>query len=701
MDSVTAQFFDLPEMTLTLRYFLTKSDVASLVRTCRLFKVLFEPWLYQDLILSSSVKLGPPVNEGGTSSPKYHGVFGSSQSVRALSRNACHVRRLTCGLEEIAYLFNCLLRNQGRRTAVSNSNYASDFATKQLAYSTLFTPLTRPSWIPAPNAPLPHCRVIPLVPMHHLAHLKVNFQPSHAFEMLRYRMLTSEAASRISVRHICWILQQSTHLTSLQFELMPIASHDKMQLLAVTIQSLLRLEKIDLTIRAEEKVWQEGFYKIFFALPPSIKECRLFGLDALSSAHFGADTDPRDFKQSDEDIESDLESEDGEQNRKGANDNEDKSHGSVQEINREHAPTVDNDQYLVPDIVLRDEPLTRLKKFVFWSSHKLTDEVILATLDHCPFVEHLQIPSVAAVGSELDSLAVSINKKCPFLHSLASSLGSEGPLLLAVMDTMPSQQLEEIEISAGASIFGNGTSRRVFGRHSSTLRKINLRHAFVTSMDLLVILELCESLEVLIQHANHGSGSFITLADAISVPWACKKIRRLDITIGLAMVSSQDPYYRRTAPVVLSTEERRQFADLEMFYRQTGNLVRLEYMDMRGMYLDHEGKPRQLARMKMHRFTFPAMLSLQDDTTGRPGYLDLLAGLVNLKELRGSVRVTTDEAQETVGEREMDWIGTHWPALRRVALFASNNDVRESFKRLRDILRPELSLVQYDDRRGS
>ncbi|KAK3841470.1 MAG: hypothetical protein J3R72DRAFT_421926 [Linnemannia gamsii] len=224
------------------------------------------------------------------------------------------------------------------------------------------------------------------------------------------------------------------------------------------------------------------------------------------------------------------------------------------------------------------------------------------------------------------------------------------------MDTMPSQQLKKFEVSASTPIFDDGAARRAFGRHSSTRHKIDLRYASVRSMDLLVILELCESLEILIQHSNYGTSS-ITLADAISVPWACKKIRRLEITIGLAKVSSQDPYYRRTVPVVLSTEERCQFADLEMLYRQIGDLVQLEYMDIRGMYLDHEGRPRPLAMID--EFTFPAMLHLQDDATGRPGYLNLLAGLVNLKELRGSVKVTIDEAQMTVGEREIDWIVTH------------------------------------------
>ncbi|KAG0250749.1 hypothetical protein BGZ95_007108, partial [Linnemannia exigua] len=35
-------------------------------------------------------------------------------------------------------------------------------------------------------------------------------------------------------------------------------------------------------------------------------------------------------------------------------------------------------------------------------------------------------------------------------------------------------------------------------------------------------------------------------------------------------------------------------------------------------------------------FTFPEMLSIRGDETGRPGHLDLLSGLVKQKEIRGS-----------------------------------------------------------------
>ncbi|KAG0272524.1 hypothetical protein BGZ95_011734, partial [Linnemannia exigua] len=90
----------------------------------------------------------------------------------------------------------------------------------------------------------------------------------------------------------------------------------------------------------------------------------------------------------------------------------------------------------------------------------------------------------------------------------------------------------------------------------------------------------------------------------------------------------------------------------------------------------------------------PGMLGIRDDEMGRPGYLDLLSGLVKLKELRGSVRVTTNEAKATVGDREMEWIGSHLPALERVAFFKWESFVNVRFEQLRDMLRPGVSLTQ-------
>ncbi|KAK3841458.1 MAG: hypothetical protein J3R72DRAFT_524304 [Linnemannia gamsii] len=331
----------------------------------------------------------------------------------------------------------------------------------------------------------------------------------------------------------------------------------------------------------------------------------------------------------------------------------------------------------------------------------LTDEEFLAVFDHCPNVRNLRVPpaSISATEEDLDSIARSISERCPHLRRL-SSKHTNTSFVTAIMEAMSNQQqIEEVKVVYNHGRIGIGTVRRAFSRHSTTLCKVDFRYAFHKSKDLMAILELCESLEILIQFPDYCGRPFITLADAISVPWACKRIRHLELSIGLecvALTSADLPYYQRPAPVTLSEEEKRQFSDLEMFYREIGSLVNVEYLDLRGTYMNDEGDRMNELNEELDAFTFPGMLAIRDDETGRPGYLDMLSGLVKLKELHGTVRATTDEAIATVGYREMEWIASHWPALERVAFFASDQVVKAPFRQLRDALRPGLSLSQFN-----
>ncbi|KAF9147417.1 hypothetical protein BG015_010954 [Linnemannia schmuckeri] len=53
---------------------------------------------------------------------------------------------------------------------------------------------------------------------------------------------------------------------------------------------------------------------------------------------------------------------------------------------------------------------------------------------------------------------------------------------------------------------------------------------------------------------------------------------------------------------------------------------------------------------------------------GHIWFLSHWAGLTKLQELRGSFSITTIEVAARMGEREVDWLATHLPALRRTSL---------------------------------
>ncbi|KAK3841472.1 MAG: hypothetical protein J3R72DRAFT_444942 [Linnemannia gamsii] len=696
MNPSMARFFDIPEVADAVGPHLAKSDVVALVRTCQQFRTLFEPWLYRDLSLCSS-------SEG-----HYHlfakngALFRSVRSVRALSRNSHHVRRLYCWSEEFVYLFNCVRRHQTRITTSNiinssgNSNNSTAFAVDQSASTT--SP-TFPSWVPLTSASPPRCRLTALAPMNNLVRLQINLRPIIYKHEPRYHMWTNWMTTTTTARQVCWIIQQSPHITHLQLKELSAPSLKVMELLAVTFHGLRLLQEIRLHIHADEEVWQRGFYKVFFALPASVRVCMMVGGKPLNRSHYWRGINRWDYNLREDGVDSELDTEDDDESISNSRQNTNDIGGSIVAVQEDNQDNEEMDQeFVIPEIFCRDEPLSQLKTFQAWNMNLLTNEEVLAVFDHCPRMTRLSVPPVSAKGEDLDILARSISERCPHLRRLSSS-HSDATLVRAIMEAMSNQQqIEEVKVSNDHGHFGMGDMRRALARHSTTLRTLDFRGIFFKSENLLSILELCESLEILIQESkSDGSGPFITLTDAISVPWACKRIRHLEIAIGLEPVSlsSEDvPYYQRPAPLTLLEGEKRQFEDLEMFYREIGSLVHLRYLDLHGTYMDHEGNGTQPLQKHSGDFTFPGMLTIRDDVTGRPGYLDLLSGLVKLKTLRGSVRVTTDEAKATVGDREMEWIVSHWPDLERVAFFSCDEDVMAQFSRLRDALRPGLSLSQ-------
>ncbi|OAQ31988.1 hypothetical protein K457DRAFT_153946 [Linnemannia elongata AG-77] len=104
---------------------------------------------------------------------------------------------------------------------------------------------------------------------------------------------------------------------------------------------------------------------------------------------------------------------------------------------------------------------------------------------------------------------------------------------------------------------------------------------------------------------------------------------------------------------------------LERFYRQLGELTELEHLDLSAA--PSPLTPASLREKGVFLGSFPGMLSLGNESMGRPGYLRLLEGWKKLKYLRGSVQVFTVETSGTVGQDEFAWMVDNWPCLRYAA----------------------------------
>jgi hypothetical protein len=519
--------------------------------------------------------------------------------------------------------------------------------------------------------------------MHCLTYLELNLMPLGSLHWPSYRLPISASSAHTTLRQTCWIIQQCPNLLALELVHVPVQDSQEMQLLVATIHGVSQLQSLHLFVRAEERVWSGGFNRLFFGLAESVKVCKLFSSDPM----------PEELYEDLEDGNSPAEAEEGE---------------AVV-----HQSNIDNEnQQDIPEIHDREEPLVNLTKFVAWEMERSKSmEEILAVFDHCPNIQILKVPSVFLGQKELTSLATSISTRCPHLRTLSLLDNADGPLLVRLMEVMPAHTLEKVKLNSFEFTLHPSTTRRIFANHAKSLRTVDLRYTMdVSSKNILIILELCEALEEFKKHPDPNSGDlYMTLKDAVSVTWGCRRIRHLELTIGMTEVP-QVPYYARLdeRPLVLSDKEQRLFTKLEKFYTQLGNLTDLEYLDLRVVESSQDDDDNDEAdhtndaaaaqpSSPFNNYSsdagtannlLPGLLSLPNNDTGRPGYLHLLSGWTKLKELRGSVCVDTEAGRATVGEKEVDWFMEHWPALERVGFFAGTV-VLEEFRKLEEA-RPNL-----------
>ncbi|KAH7044293.1 hypothetical protein BKA57DRAFT_469185 [Linnemannia elongata] len=654
MEAASKRYFNIPELADALGQRLDKGTISSLVATSRHLKTLFEPWLYHELTLSYLDNSGR--------------LLKSADSLRALARNVQHVRWLMCDQEEIGFLFNCLLAGQEAAAAETTDDLAATVDGADIgALSLSATP--RPRWVPAlETSPPSGTVIIPLPPMHCLTYLEVNLMPLGSIHWPTYRFPKSASSARKTLRQTCWIIQQCPNLLALELVHVPVQDSKDMRLLSTTIQGILGLQSLHLFVRAEGSVWREGFPGLFFGLGGCMKACKLFSSEAMDQSFYQDLADDWQGIEEDEKNEEKLD---------------------------------------IPEIRRREEPLVNLTKFVAWGMDGSTTTDILTVFDHCPNVRILKVPSVSFEQKELTSLATSITTRCPHIRTLSLLDNEDGKLLLRLMEVMPANTLQKVKLNNFEYLLYPMTSRQIFANHARSLKIVDLRYTmYLSSQDMLTILEVCVALEEFKKHPNLDSGDdFMTLQDAVSVPWASKRIRHLELTIGIPDDFGHSPYYARLTriPLVLSYNEQRQFTQLEKLYTQLGRLTDLEYLDLRAVEFfqrSDQAETGSLAPFYNHSSdngtqnnTFPAMLCLPNAEAGKPGYLDLLRGWTKLKELRGSVCMETKESMATVGEKEVDWFLEHWPMLERVEFFSRATAVSEEFKRL-DEARPDLILFR-------
>ncbi|KAF9156999.1 hypothetical protein BG015_008502 [Linnemannia schmuckeri] len=472
----------------------------------------------------------------------------------------------------------------------------------------------------APPDPL-SCCVLPIPPVTFLTKLEIDIAYFDGFVSCPY-YLPSSKDPRATATHICWILRLNPHLTDIVISGLSLKDDRDVRLFSMSMVDLDRLQKLSLLMLTWKEMTRVRLAPtIFYCCPPSLPSLRLEIREEDMSGYAFEFTDEC----------------------------------CLQEPGELLSWEKEDEEWGLTTIARRQGPLQHLTTLDLKESEEIVPEAdILSMLRHCPNLCELGMPNIDET-KDADRLTAAIAESCPALNELTYRSyckdDADGVLMLRIMDLLS---------------------------HS--------RSSASTAIQVLLV--ECRGLEVLkTRWPGERHGLCIELEDAIEFPWECTRIRDLNLAIGipdepLHRHLGVEPYYNRPVPITLSAAEREQFEKLEALYGQIGTLTQVEGLCLEVTFYDPEGL-RPLS--KLMRFnTFPGMLSIGDENTGRPGYLHHLVGLTKLRKLSGSVSAATDEAKVTVGLKEAEWMQEHWPLLKFDFIFPHCRTFQDVTRWLKD-----------------
>ncbi|KAH7041726.1 hypothetical protein BKA57DRAFT_154594 [Linnemannia elongata] len=621
MKTASTRFFNIPELLIEVASLLDRRGVSRLLQTCHQAQTVLEPILIRTLDFL-------PHTSPCSSARR---LLSTGTQLYAIKRNIHHVRVIRTESLSTAFLFNCFLSH-----ALRND--------------------TRPSTIPAWLPPLDKSQysIVSLPLPTNLTHLQgENVSPmKQPSEQMFFPTMRSAQDPHARLLQLCWIISQCTLLTSLQLTL-ELRTRDDVHCLTRTLTEVTALKTFKLVIVDCPTTWRTLFSVIVLHCPLGIEELSVSFKVPWSTTRANVDTE-------------------------------------VSEVVLAATPQ-SSTQDLDQDPLL---PLLRLRKITVFPGvrdNHITFAAASKVFSRCPGLVELIFHNTGCQQGDAVSIATLLRNHCPRFRKLrhfAGYYGKDRQLALAIMDNLAPQTFETIDLSF-LDTSATNILRLFIGRHSMTLREIRMHDCrIIDSGTIQCILRDCAQLEELRLVSGGDCQIEVTLADAVAFKWASRKIKRLELSVvfsGLTETAIYDtydhvsyghgiyddndtfivPYYQRQGPLVLTDAVQPLFTMLERFYRQLGELTELEHLDLGAA--PSPLTPASLREKGVFLGSFPGMLSLGNESMGRPGYLRLLEGWKKLKYLRGSVQVFTVETSGTVGQDEFAWMVDNWPCLRYAA----------------------------------
>ncbi|KAF9901065.1 hypothetical protein EC991_006576 [Linnemannia zychae] len=695
--SAASTFFAIPELVQLLGAFLTSRDLACFRTTCKSLNKAYHHLFWRVVNFFE----GTHINQPNSKSIRF---LDSVPAIRAFAANLNHIKSLTCdGYIVVHYtlgvcvLFDTeqyLLRYQQPPPhssslpssglsfmKESSQEYMQELTTEVrdlIATSVLpgQEPPIRPEWMygsfkgnsigqPFGVFVLPQIyaaneRMI-FPPMTNLTRFECSFLGMQPTDW-RSRPCRFPTSNKSMTMSLCWLLYFNKGLEYIKVDGIDLTTTRPVRLMAWTLSGLAHLKLLELSSLDQTKD-HVGEYLLFYC-SDTLESFQLKAeIESSSRTHPVVISPWYDLTQTDEYFYIDV----------SPNWMSDSFHGDI-EIPRRPMP-------LLKSLRMPAKPLLGY-----------TNE-LCPVLENCPALESWHLPTVGRHSFDVgETLAIIKELQLP-LKRLTVDYPRQHDALYripgSIMDALAPHTLESFSISCFEDDLTSSLTSR-FSRHSATLCEINFDAVEeLYSSTIENILTSCHALEKLVVRRGSKSDdpneidllkdASLTIYDATTKPWVCLGLKHLEIPVQLHWLSPSIALPEVGSKVWchnwLHTQDDKDWECLRKFYTQIGALHRLEVLDLKACMVYLEA-PKGF-KTTCYYLSLPGMLlmpppppnahtspALHKKKYPVPGFLDLLGGLTQLRELRGSVRVDLPAMVATMRLDSYRWIGRHWPKLK-------------------------------------
>ncbi|KAG0215903.1 hypothetical protein BGX33_000706 [Mortierella sp. NVP41] len=314
----------------------------------------------------------------------------------------------------------------------------------------------------------------------------------------------------------------------------------------------------------------------------------------------------------------------------------------------------------------RQGPLHRLTRMELDRPSDFSAKVLQCVFKASPALEALKINGTDKGGLSYPTMVECIPQFCPRLkelsftnaHMSGSRNGVSSILSAMVADTIEMVHMDESEWDKSSKLV-----ERALLRYSSSLRDIRFKDCAVLAGETVgSILGTCTRLERLDIKQGQQQILDMGLNDVVHASWVCSRLTHLSLVVRYEPFQNTSNFQ---GDFTMSKMDKRQWRLWQDLCERIGSLMALQDLSLQ---LATSGAEKD-------QKTFSGFLALEDKGTGRPGFLNELKGLSQLRVLHGPFTLDLPEMVATFGLREARWIVKNWPKLKKIQLMRSKDDL--------------------------